>query len=90
MTTHTLSTSDAALIAQFGLPANSTPDEIDDAIMSKLTAKYGLPADATVEAVEAEMHRVRCCRFGLDPATTSEKALDAHVDALIRARKQAA
>lgn len=90
MTTRTLSTSDAALIAQFGLPTNATPEEIDAAIMSNLTAKYGLPANASVEEVEAEMHRVRCLRFGLDPATTSEQDLDAHVDALLRAKKKAA
>jgi hypothetical protein len=86
----TPSTTDEALTEQLGLPAGSSPQVIDATIMSNLTTKYGLAANATVEEVEAAMHKVRCERFGLDPATTSERELDAHVDERIAARKKAA
>jgi hypothetical protein len=73
-----LDKSSARAIAQFGLRANASDEEVDEAIQAHLCTTYGLPITATNEQIGQKMHEVRCAKFGLDPATTTEQELEAH------------
>ena len=82
-----LAQSSARAIAQFGLNANASEEEVDAAIQQHLCSTYGLPITATNEEIEQKMHAVHCAKFGLDPATTTEQELDAHFRRPISARR---
>ncbi len=74
------SVSREALIAHFGLPADTSEEAVDDHMMAALAVKHGLQPTASFEEVEHAQFVDHCRRFGIDPtAPDAHAALDARL-----------